>query len=90
MGIECMLLGLNKPNLNWTSEITAIKQNINVLFAMLLGIAAASVFAILYFAVASVIPVAVYMIIFALCFGLLAWILYRRLMKKGKAEFESL
>lgn len=90
MGVECMLLGLNRPNLNWTSEITAIKQNINVLFAMLLGIAAASVFAILYFAVASVIPAAVYMIIFALCFGLLARILYRRLMKKGKTEFESL
>lgn len=90
ISVVCMLLGLNKPNLNWTSEIVAIKQNINVLFAMLLGIAAAIVFAVLYFAVCSFIPTAVYLLIFAFICGLLAWVLHRRIMKKGKAEFESL
>lgn len=90
ISVVCMLLGLSKPNLNWTSEIVAIKQNINVLFSMLLGFAAAVVLAGVYFAVKSFIPPALYLLIFALIYGLLAWLLYRRLMKKGKTEFESL
>lgn len=90
MGVVCMLLALNKPNLNWTSEIIAIKQNINVLFAMLLGVASAIVFALPYFAVASFIPAPLYMAAFAVAFGLIAWALYRKLMKNGKTVFEAL
>lgn len=85
-----MLIGLKMPNLNWTSEIVAVKQNTGILFAMLFS----SVYAILLglgcYLLKDIIHVVPYLLIVIILTSGASYLLYGWLKKKGTEIFASL
>ncbi len=85
-----MFIGLKMPNLSWTSEIVAVKQNTGVLLAMLLG----SVYAVLLglgcYLLRNTITVMPYLlVVIALTIGI-SYLLYGWISRKGTEIFKSL
>lgn len=83
-----IILDIMNPKLNWDSEHKAVKQNMNVVFSMMIGIACAgaAVLAVLKLEI-TLIPA--FLLIFAV-FGLLDIGLYSFLKTKGVRMFENI
>lgn len=85
-----LALDLKRPMMEWTSEEQPIKQNLNVLFSWLAGMAAALVFAGLYMLLSFVLGAGLYMIIMAVVFAAITFLLHKWLKGKGRERFAAL
>ena len=85
-----LLLDLNKPFLDWTSEMQAVKQKMSVFYALMVGMLAPVVPAVLYLIFARFISPAVYIAVWIVIVAALAYLLYNSLRKKGPAKFALL
>ena len=86
----CLALGLARPDLHWVSEIAPIKQNISVLFCMLLSIVSTLAVGGLYLLAGWQIGLEAYLAIAAAFFALLTLLLQHRLKTWGSAAFQAL
>ena len=86
-----MFLGINGCNLNWTNEITVIKQNLSVVFAIFGGWIAAIVVGFIYINLASylVSPIG-YLFIWLIINVLLSIALFSWIEKDGLKKYEEL
>lgn len=85
-----LMLNLKHPNLNWTNEVVAVKQSMNVLAVILGGWIMITVLGVGYMAVyESTSPLTFLLICFAL-FTLLSAIILRWLFTRGAKVFEKL
>ena len=85
-----MTMGLMKPDLEWTNEVTPVKQNIYVAFSLFgMWLYAMLLFAP-YLLVSRMVGPAVYLAASGGLTVLLSALLYRRLKTKGVEQFESL
>jgi len=85
-----LLLDLKRPNLNWTNEAVPIKQNLSVLFVMLLGwLIGCGCAAACYF-LGWLLDVRLTMFVFSLLVGGLALLLRRWIAQKGAERFARL
>lgn len=85
-----LLAGLRNPNLNWTSEIAPIKQNMSVLLVLVFGWAYPVIMIGLYFALGSFMKTEIYLFLSLVLTALLTAMLYRKIINKGIRTFESL
>ncbi len=85
-----LVLDLKRPMMDWTSEAQPIKQNLNVLFSWLGGLAATLVFTGLYVFVARFIGAGVYLIILTAVFTGIALLFHKWLRGKGCERFARL
>lgn len=81
-GLKC---DLNSPKLDWTSEVTVVKQSKPVLLTMLVGMILAIVPALLALPFGTLPVIAAFVLVVVLDI-----LLYRNLMSKGVRQFESL
>ncbi len=90
-GLYCLFLGINGCNLNWTNEITVIKQNLSVVFAIFGGWIAAIVVGFIYINLASylVSPIG-YLFIWLIINVLLSIALFSWIKKVGLKKYEEL
>ncbi len=86
----CLTLGVLRPDLHWTNEIAPIKQSINVLFAMLLGMLVPLALGGLYLLLGWKLGLTAYLALAGLAFALIALALYRWLKTRGAARFAAL
>ena len=82
-------IGLKTANLNWTSEITPIKQGAGVMLSLLVGFALAALCAVGYFLL-GFIGFAAYELIFTLVMCALSCALYLWLRRRGVEVFENM
>ncbi len=82
MGLKC---DLSNPKLDWTSEVTVVKQSKSVLLTMLAGMLLTIVPALLTLLLGTIPVLAAFVLV-----TVLDIILYRNLMTKGVRQFESL
>lgn len=85
-----LVLGLQKPNLSWTSEAVPIKQSMASLVVMLGGWALAVAVALGYWPLADAVSAPLYLGGVAAVFVLGAWLCDRWLARRGAAIFETL
>lgn len=85
-----LFIGLKMPNLNWTSEITPIKQSGGVMIAMFGGFIYAGVYCALFFMVGHKIGAVPFLLAVGVVNIILSLLLYFWLKKKGCAAFSSL
>ncbi len=88
--IVMLSLDLKRPMMNWTNEMQPIKQSINILFDMFGGFLLSVILAALYFLVGIFVGPAVYLLICAVIFAVLTFLLYRWLKGKGRVLFANL
>ncbi len=90
-GVFGLACNLKYPMLNWTNENVALKQSMSVLFCMLVGVLAPIVFALLYFFVfINFLMPSIYLLVIAVLFGLVSWLILRWLNTKGAEKFQYL
>ena len=90
-GVFGLACNLKYPMLNWTNENVALKQSMSVIFCMLVGVLAPLVFALLYFFVfINFLMPSIYLLIIAVLFGLVSWLILRWLNTKGAKKFQYL
>lgn len=90
-GVFGLACNLKYPMLNWTNENVALKQSMSVLFCMLVGVLAPLVFALLYFFVfINFLMPSIYLLVIAVLFGLVSWMILRWLNTKGAKKFQYL
>ena len=90
-GVFGLACNLKYPMLNWTNENVALKQSMSVLFCMLVGVLAPIAFALLYFFVfINFLMPSIYLLIIAVLFGLVSWLILRWLNTKGAEKFQYL
>lgn len=90
-GVFGLACNLKYPMLNWTNENVALKQSMSVLFCMLVGVLAPIVFALLYFFVfINFLMPSIYLLVIAVLFGLVSWLILRWLNTKGAKKFQYL
>jgi ABC-2 type transport system permease protein len=90
-GVFGLACNLKYPMLNWTNENVALKQSMSVIFCMLVGVLAPLVFALLYFFVfINFLMPSIYLLIIAVLFGLVSWMILRWLNTKGAKKFQYL
>lgn len=85
-----LFLGLKMPDLNWTNEITPIKQGASVMLSLLIGFVAALIPGGVYMMVGYGIGFTVFMLITLAVFAVVTFVLYRWLRKKGCEIFATL
>lgn len=85
-----LFLGLKMPDLNWTNEITPIKQGASVMLSLLIGFVAALIPGGVYMMVGYGIGFTVFMLITLAVFAAVTFVLYRWLRKKGCEIFATL
>ena len=85
-----LFLGIKKPNLAWTNEITPIKQSMSVLLALLGAWVYAIVLVGVYLLAGWRLGGTGYLAVFALVTAALAVLLYLWLKKRGSALFTAL
>lgn len=85
-----LALDVRKPDLDWTTEIKPIKQNMTVMIAMFGGWVIDFALFIPYFAVSAFIPAFAYAIIVAVLIAVINVILFMWLKSKGAKRFEQL
>ena len=85
-----LALDVRKPDLDWTTEIKPIKQNITVMIALFGGWVIDFALFIPYFAVSTFMPAFAYTIIVAVLIAVLNMILFMWLKNKGAKRFEQL
>ena len=90
-GVFGLACNLKYPMLNWTNENVALKQSMSVLFCMLVGVLAPIAFALLYFFVfVNFLMPSIYLLVIAVLFGLVSWLILRWLNTKGAEKFQYL
>lgn len=85
-----LVIGIQKPMLDWTKEIVPIKQNMSILISMLFGTAAVLVLGAVYFIAASAMPAALYLSIFFALFAAASAYLIYWILTKGAEKFSRL
>ena len=85
-----MYLGIKRPNLTWTNEITPIKQSLSVAIAMFGGMAVPVVMCTIYLVIAKPIGSVVYMCLVLALMLAGSVIFYMWLKKKGSELFAKL
>ena len=85
-----LFIGLKMPNLNWTSEITPIKQSGGVMIAMFGGFIYTVVYCALFFMVGHKIGAAPFLLAVAAINLIFSVLIYSWLKKKGAAVFSAL
>ncbi len=85
-----LFLGVKMPNLNWTNEITPIKQSLNVMIAFFGGWVFAAAFAVIYFFFGKAIGSELYLLITTALSAALSALLYGWIKSKGTAQFAKL
>lgn len=85
-----MYLGIKRPNLTWTNEITPIKQSLSVAIAMFGGMAVPVVMCAIYLVIAKPIGSVVYMCLVLALMLAGSGIFYMWLKKKGSELFAKL
>ena len=88
--LYCLYCGLHKVNLNWTNEVTPIKQSMSVMFAIFGGFGYAILLGGLYFLLFAFLSVNVYLILWLVINVLLSLLLYSWINNKGVKIFEEL
>ena len=90
-GVFGLACNLKYPMLNWTNENVALKQSMSVLFCVLVGVLAPIVFALLYFFVfINFLMPSIYLLVIAVLFGFVSWLILRWLNTKGAKKFQYL
>lgn len=85
-----LFMNLKNVNLTWSSEIIPIKQNLTVFIALLGGILYAAAAAAVYAFASGYIRMEIYLTLLVLVNALLSALLYRWIVTRGAAIFESL
>ena len=85
-----LVLGLRRPNLEWTNETVPIKQSMSVTITLFGGWLLALAVGLLYYPLLDVLAPAVYLLGVTAVFALAAWLLNRWLARRGAAIFASL
>ena len=85
-----LFIGLKMPNLNWTSEITPIKQSGGVMIAMFGGFIYTVVYCALFFMVGHKIGAVPFLLAVAAINLIFSVLIYSWLKKKGAAVFSAL
>ena len=85
-----LFLDLKKPNLNWTTEITPIKQSSSVMFALFGGWLYVLLFGAGWFLGAHALGAGLYLVLFFALNMILSAVLRSWLMRSGTDIFESL
>ena len=85
-----LFVGLKMPNLNWTSEITPIKQSGGVMIAMLGGFIYTVIYCALFFMVGYKLGAVQFLLAVAAINLILSVLIYLWLKKKGAAVFSAL
>ena len=85
-----LFIGLKMPNLNWTSEITPIKQSGGVMIAMFGGFIYTVIYCALFFMVGHKIGAVPFLLAVAAINLILSVLIYSWLKKKGSAVFSAL
>ena len=80
-----LILGVKMANLNWTNEVVPIKQNFNVLIAMLVGFALCPVIALPYLFLYPIMSVGAYALTAAAVVSFCSFFLYRYI-RSGLSE----
>ena len=78
-----LIMNLKNPNFSWTSETTAIKQNISIIIVIFGGWAVTALLAAMYFLISSIISADVYLAVCLVIFVSAALLLYHRVMTEG-------
>ena len=85
-----LLLGLKRPNLNWTSEVAPIKQGLPVLLSMFGGWLAAIALGVLYYFLMARMGAAAFLLAVTALFAVLALVLLRWLKASGAKIYQYL
>lgn len=85
-----LFLAVKLPNLNWTSEISPIKQSASVGLSLLVNISYPIIYGVLFFIAGDKIGYIIYMAAFAVLTLAISAVLYFWLKKKGSADFAAL
>ncbi len=85
-----LMMNIKNPNLSWTSETAAVKQNLSATAVILGGWIITAVIAAAYIPLSKLIPPTAYLTACLVLFTAGAAILYRWLMTKGAKEFEQI
>lgn len=85
-----LFLAVKLPNLNWTSEISPIKQSASVGLSLLVNISYPIIYGILFFIAGDKLGYIIYMAAFAVLTLAISAVLYFWLKKKGSAAFAAL
>jgi len=92
--VFCAVIGLyislKMPNLNWTSETAAVKQNMGVIVALLLGWAVIIAAAVIYLLIGGSVVPWLYLLLCTVFFAALSCALLYWISKRGCAIFETL
>lgn len=85
-----LMININHPNLNWTSETMPIKQSANPLIVWAVGWGGMIAVCAGFFLLRNILPVTVYLLIWIVLTGALTCLLERRVLRKGAERFEAL
>lgn len=85
-----LIMDLRSPNLVWTNENVPVKQNMSVLFSMLVGFGICIVFAAASYFGMALMPPAVICLVFSALLAAAAFLLRRRVLTWGADVFEGL
>lgn len=85
-----LYIGIKTANLNWTNEVIPIKQNLGVLFALLLGWVTVIILGAVYFLCRSIVQPNMYLVIVTALLLALCAVMYRLLVTKGAEQLEKL
>lgn len=85
-----LMLNLKMPNINFTNETAAVKQNIGVILTMFIGWASVVVLALPYMLVALFIPAWLYLLICTIIVAAVSGLMLHWLKNKGTRIFENL
>ena len=85
-----LAMNIKNPNMSWTSETAAVKQNFSVAAVMFGGWIVMAVLIGLYILLSSIIPAQLYLAACAAVFAAGASALYKWIMTAGSDEFERI
>ena len=85
-----LAMNIKNPNMSWTSETAAVKQNFSVAAVIFGGWIAMAVLTGLYILLSSIIPAQLYLAVCAAVFAAGASALYKWIMTAGSDEFERI
>ncbi len=83
-------INLMRPNLDWTNEAYPIKQGLNPLICLFGEWALTLVLGAIYFFTGFFIPTEIYLLVVSLVLLVVSYVIYRWLLKGGRARFAAL
>ena len=86
----CLFLGVKMPNLNWTNEVTPVKQSASVMFSLFFGWGVPLIIFGAYMLVGQFVGAVIYLSVLLAVMILFSFLLLRWLKKKGSAQFSLL